>query len=287
MGDPGSVDRNRGFRLIMRSVSTHSPALDWPTVIAIAAIAISLNVAFHEGVHALACIAISGDLQEFSALHVDCVTASAWQQKIVAGSASVANLILGTLLWLLLRRRPPVSAEGRFSLWLLMLMSWLYGAGYWMFSGAANAGDWAAVIAGLEPHWLWRLAIFLAGTALFVLFVWLALRELGRFFGGGTPEQLRPAVRLGLAAYFTAGLVVLLAGLFNPHGLLGGPAVYGFVAALGALSPLLWMMLWFRSDSFPKLAAPPFVIERRWSLIALAGLAVFLYTVVLGRSLTF
>lgn len=266
---------------------TRSPTLDWLMVVAIAAIAISLTVAFHEGVHALACVAAGGDLLEYSALHVDCTTSAAWQTRMVAGSASVANLILGTLIWLLLSRRPPVSAEARFSLWLLMLMNWLYGTGYWMFSGAANIGDWAAVIAGLEPHWLWRLVMFTAGTTLFVFFVWLALRELGRFFGGRTPDEIRPAVRLGLAAYFTAGLVVLLAGLFNPRGLLGGPAVYGLIAALGALSPLLWMMLWFRADSFPKLAAPPLVIERRWSLIAFAGLAVFLYVVVLGRSLTF
>jgi hypothetical protein len=38
------------------AVSVRKPVVDWLTVVAIAAIAISFTVAFHEGVHAFACL---------------------------------------------------------------------------------------------------------------------------------------------------------------------------------------------------------------------------------------
>lgn len=270
-----------------QTTATNQPVLDWLTVVAIAAIATSLNVAFHEGVHALTCIGVGGDLQEYSALHVACDTLQVWQGKLVAGSASIANLILGTICWLLLSRLRQASSSMRFFLWLFMLMNWLYGAGYWLFSGIANIGDWAVVIEGWEPHWLWRLGMLLLGGSLFILFVWLALHQLGKFIGGTPPEQIKRASKLGFLAYFTAGLIALLAGLFNPHGLSGLPAVAGLAASLGALSPLLWMMQWFQAKSFPKAAGPPLEIQRNWSLIALAAVTAFIYVVVLGRTLYF
>jgi len=265
--------------------STQRPALDWLTVVAIAAIAISLNVAFHEGVHALACVSLGSDLQEYSALHVTCQHAGVWQSKVEAGSAPLANLLLGTIAWRLLRRvRRPSS---RVLVWLFMLMNWLYGAGYWMFSGVANIGDWAVVIKGWQPPWLWRIALLLIGTPLFFFFVWLALRELGKFIGGTVPEQISRAAKIGFLAYVTSALVILLAGLFNPYGIWGLPAIAGLSAVLGALSPLLWMMQWFRAKGFVKLAGPPLEIQRNWRLIALSAAVVFVYVFVLGRTLYF
>ncbi len=267
---------------------SHPAELDWLTAVAIAAIAISLNVAFHEGVHAATCLLVGGDLLEFSALHVDCRATADWQSRVVAGSASIANLLLGTLIWRLLSRlRNRVDTSRLFFLWLFMLMNWLYGAGYWMLSGAANLGDWAVVIAGWEPHLLWRGLLFVAGALLFVYFVWLALHELGQFLGGSAPEQLSRAAKLGILTYITSALVILAAGWFNPYGILGLPSVAGAAAVLGALSPLLWMMQWLKARSFPKPAGPPLTIPRSWSLVGLGGLAVILYAVVLGRTLYF
>lgn len=270
-----------------QTAAIRTPMIDWLTVFAITAIAISFNVAFHEGVHALACVSLGGDLREFSALHVDCNYASDWSAKVGAGSASIANLILGTACWLYLKGMRQQGTASQLFLWLFMLMNWLYGAGYWLFSGAANIGDWAVVIEGWEPHWLWRVILLLAGASLFVLAVWLALRELGRFIGGKAPEQTSRTVKLGVVAYLTSGLIIFLAGLFNPYGILGLPAVAGLIAALGALSPLLWMMWWFRARTFKKAARPPLAISRSWGLITLAGLVVFLYVFVLGRALSF
>jgi hypothetical protein len=263
------------------------PITDWLTVAAIAGLASSLNVAFHEGVHAVTCLAAGGDLQEYSALHVLCEAGSPSAEKIVAGSASIANLIAGTLLWLILRRVRTSSGRLLYFLWLLMLVNWLYGAGYWTFSGIGNIGDWAVVIDGWEPHWLWRIGMAVAGAALFMGFVWLALCEWGKLVGGGAGEQIGRSSRICLISYFASVGVVLLAGLFNPYGFFSLPVTAGLLAALGALSPLLWMMQWFKAESFAKLEKPPLEIERSWAVVGVAGAVIFVYAFILGRTLEF
>ena len=65
---------------------------DWLTIMAIAAISLSLTTTLHEGVHALVCIAVGGDLREYSALHVLCESPSPTHAKFVAGSASLVNM---------------------------------------------------------------------------------------------------------------------------------------------------------------------------------------------------
>ena len=82
--------------------------IDLLTTIAIAALAASLTVGYHEGLHALACLAVGGDLHEYSAHHVDCTASDRTDERIVAGSASIGNLLLGAatfmlVVWLALR----------------------------------------------------------------------------------------------------------------------------------------------------------------------------------------
>ncbi len=261
------------------------PAADWLTVAAIAAIAISLNVAFHEGVHALTCLITGGDLQIYSALAVLCETTTATQEKVTAGSASIANLIAGMIIWLYLRRSRSHPPARQYFLWLFMLMNWLYGAGYWLFSGVANIGDWAVVIDGWEPAVVWRIIMSIIGGLTFMLAVWLALRLFGQLIGGEPGEQIGRANRLAIISYVTAGVVVILAGLFFPEGLISLPATAGIIAVLGALSPLLWMMQWFRAGMFSKVAKEALVIERQTGIIAIAIIVVIVYAFILGRGL--
>ncbi|HRJ43266.1 MAG TPA: hypothetical protein PL105_15380 [Caldilineaceae bacterium] len=263
------------------------PVVDWLTAVALAAMAISLTIAFHEGVHALTCVAFGGDLQEYSALHVSCELNIPWQEKVKAGSASVANLILGFIFLVLLRRSHQQSTERQFFFWLFMLTNWLNGAGYWMLSGVGNFGDWANVIAGWQPLWLWRLVMALGGTGVYAFLVWLALRELGKIIGGDANEQIGRAVRLGLIGYGSAVLVILLAGLFNPYGMASSPVVGGTMAVVFGLSPLLWMMQWFRAASFAKPPRPALEIHRKWGWVVTGGVVVLLYIFVLGPTLYF
>lgn len=268
---------------------SHKAIIDWPTTIAIAAVAVSLTIAFHEGIHALTCVIFGGDLQEYSALHVSCdrLAMPIWQSKMISGSASVANLIMGGVFLILLRRSRHQSSERQFFFWLFMSVNWFNGAGYWAFSGVANVGDWANVIVGWEPHLLWRILMTVVGFGSFMYFVWVALKELGKIIGGSPDEQIGRASKLGLISYATAGGVVLLAGIFHPAGMGSLAVVAGLMAVLGGLSPLAWMAQWFRSKSFVKLEKRPLEIHRQWSWIAAAGIAVFVYAFILGRTIYF
>jgi hypothetical protein len=269
------------------AASVRKPIVDWLTVAAIAAIAISFNVALHEGVHALTCLAVGGDLQEYSALYESCVTITESQEKIVAGGAPTFNLIAGLLLWIFLRKSRKQASDTWFFLWLFMLMNWCYGAGYFILSGIANVGDWAVVVHGWEPIWLWRVLMAIGGTLFFIFFLRLALQEFGRMIGGEADEQISRANRLFTLSYVTSFVVVLLAGFFCPYGLLSLPVMAGLFAVLGALSPLLWMMRWFRTKNFVKLVKEPLEIHRKWQWVVTAVVVVFTYAFVLGRTLYF
>ena len=91
--------------------SSSKITIDWLTVIAIAAIAVSLTIAFHEGIHTLSCMVVGGDVLEYSALHADCSDAGSWQDKVISGSASISNLILGVVCLLLLRKSRQKSPD--------------------------------------------------------------------------------------------------------------------------------------------------------------------------------
>jgi hypothetical protein len=260
-------------------VTPASERTHWPTVAAAAGLAAVLNVLFHEGMHALVAMSVGAQVRQFSSLFVDAVTTAPWQARIIAGSASVANLWAGTVLWLVLRGARNGSVTGRWFLWLLMLMNWLYGAGYWMFSGAAGVGDWADVIQGWPGADAWRIGMFVAGSVLFMVFVWQALREFGRIAA--------PAAGPAAVSWITAAAVVAGAGAFCPYGWASTPVTAGLAASLGALSPLLWMMSWMRARMFVKVATEPLVIRRSWPLVGVAAAAVIVFCVVLGRSITF
>ncbi|HEX7070430.1 MAG TPA: hypothetical protein VF190_06480 [Rhodothermales bacterium] len=273
---------------IAQPASITRPAVDALTTVAIASVAISLVQILHEGTHAAACVAVGAGIREMSALHVSCHAAVVWQSKLVSASASIVNFIVGTLAFVLLRRRRGWSSEMTFFVWLFFLMNWLAAGGYWMFSGVGNVGDWAYVIDGWSPHWLWRLGMAVAGAAVYMALVWTALRVLGTIIGGADPdEQIRRAVRLGLYAYVTVFGVIFVAGMFNSYGITGLPALAALALALGGMSPLLWMMQWFRSKGFVKTPGEPLSIRRRWAWVIAGVAAVLVYVVLLGPTIHF
>jgi hypothetical protein len=263
------------------------PVVDLLTVVAIAAIAISLNVAFHEGVHALACLAVGGSLKAYSALYASCDNSTVLQGKIVAGSAPTFNLIAGTLVWIFLRNSREITSETRLFLWLFMLMNWLYGAGYFILSGIVNIGDWTVVIEGWESIWLWRVVMTIAGTLLYIILVWLAFQQFGRMIGGDDYERTLRAKKICTVSYLTSFVVVLFAGCFCPYGLLSLPVTAGLTAVLGALSPLIWMMRWFKTNNVVKPAREALEIHRKWQWLGGSAIVVFTYVFILGRTLYF
>ncbi len=261
---------------------------DWLTTIAIAAIAICITQIIHEGLHLLTCIVVGSELQEFSALHVMHESKTELQSKLISGSASIVNIIVAGITLLLLRRYRQRTPEYQYFLWLFMVMNGLLGTGYWLFSGVANVGDWAYVIEGWTPHWLWRLVMAIIGLVSYTFVVWFSLHEFGKIIGGNDEKmQIRRATRLGLISYITVFLVILLAGLFNPHGITGLPAVAALLLALGGMSPLLWMTQWFQAKMFKKIPNEPLEINRRWNWIIVGIIITVAYSFILGRGMVF
>jgi hypothetical protein len=270
-----------------QSTAIQKPVFNWLTVVSIAAIAISFTVGFHEGVHALTCLTVGGQLLEYSALYESCDSSTVFQAKMVAGSAPTFNLLAGIALWLILRRTKKLSPNIWLFIWLFMLMNWCYGAGYFIFSGIANIGDWAVVINGWEPSWMWRTLMVLIGIMLYILFVRLALNEIGKVIGGKSDDHFQQANRLFILSYLTSFAVVLSAGFFCPYGFFSLPVTAGLAAVLGALSPLLWMVRWFRTDSITKLEKEPLTIDHNWIWPGAAVFVVFMYVFILGRTFYF
>ena len=67
--------------------------------------------------------------------------------------------------WIALRSATDGSVRLRFFLLTSFALNLFAGTGYFFFSGVTNFGDWAAVIAGLHAHWLWRALLVVAGMA--------------------------------------------------------------------------------------------------------------------------
>jgi hypothetical protein len=261
----------------------------WLTVASIAIIAVTLTVGLHEGAHAATC-AVLGNLEEFSALHVQCAetTMSSSDIRVVAASGVVANFVLGTLAARWLGRSRSRSASVRFGMWLFAFANWAYASGYFLFSGLGGVGDLATVTDGWGPTSLVRTGLVTIGLVGFSAAVWFSLRALGTIVGGETPAEQVRSVRSLLAVTFTFFVVtVAFAGALNSHGITGLPSVAGVLAVAGATSPLLWMPQALQAKTFRKLRGPTLRVDRQPAAMVLAVICLVVYLGVLGPTVVF
>ena len=148
---------------------------DWLTVAAIAVVVHALSAFLHEGLgHGGTCIAVGctphlvttmqfqGDEASLSKLGVDAISAG----------GSVVNLIAAAIAILFLRRHRGPARTGWFFLWLFATVNLLAAAGYPLYSGLANIGDWANIVRGRQPAWLWHVVLAVIGA----LSYWFATR---------------------------------------------------------------------------------------------------------------
>ena len=84
-------------------------------------------------------------------------------------------------------------------------------------SGILNIGNWAAVIWGLQPHWMWRLGLVLLGVASYYASMMLVAVELKPF--QHKDDHSRRLRVLCWTPYFADGILAGLGSLFNPFGL--------------------------------------------------------------------
>jgi hypothetical protein len=268
-----------------QSTNATTPGFAYPdrwTVIAIAIVATVCSDLIHEGIgHGGACLLTGGRTLVLSTVHFDCRGGGI----VVAAGGTIANLIAGVIFWFA-SRQVRHATRLRYFLWLSMTLNLLGAGGYFLFSGVGNIGDWADVIQGQQPAWLWRVGITLLGVLSYLLFVWIALLEMRPFLGEDRVARVRRARSLTLTPYLTDGILSCTAGLFNPVGMIL-VAISAAAASFGGASALAWMPEWLHGTRIPnsEFQMPPLARSRVWIFSATVVALVFIF--VLGRGLRF
>ena len=202
----------------------------------------------------------------------------------IPAAGGIANAVVGLLSVLALRllRRP--GAHVRYFLTLVVAFNLLFAAGYPAYSGIATIGDWAAVISGLSPAWLWRVLLIAFSVISYYLSLQLLAVELRPFCGSNAPEALARLRRISLIPFLAALAAAGLGGALNPAGWM-----VMFTAALPSAAAAFGLTV---LDHFPNARmggspVPAGAITRSLGWI-LAGIAVLAFFVaVLGPGIRF
>jgi len=251
---------------------------DRATLIAISALACILQDVLHEGLG-------HGVTAWLSGAHRVTMSTVALQSDIetrwISANGTLINLFFAAIFWLLLLRPQRYKPATLYFLLLAMMGNLFTGTGYFLFSGVANFGDWAAVIRGLQPHWLWRLGLVVLGAGSYYGSMLVVASKLREFHGQDeSPQRLR---QLCWTPYFTDGVLAALAGLLNPAGLFyviasALPSTLGANAGLLSLPSLIGK--WPRSEESTE------AIPRSVGWIAAAAAVSLVFIFLLGRGIT-
>ena len=249
------------------------------TVMAISALACVLQDVLHEGLG-------HGVTAWLSGAHRLVISTVALQSDIgtrwISANGTLVNLLFGAIFWLLLLRPQRYRPATRYFLVLAMAGNLFTGTGYFLFSGVFNFGDWAAVIQGFEPHWMWQLVLVVVGAASYYASMLMVAAKLKPFRGQHDPSR-RLRV-LCWTPYFTEGILAGLGGLLNPLGLFYVIAS-ALPSSLGANAGLMSLPFMMRqgNGSEEQQVRP---LRRSIAWIATAAVGSLLFILVLGRGLT-
>lgn len=249
------------------------------TLVAISVLACVLQDVLHEGLGHAVTAWLSG------AHHVT-ISTVAMQSDIetrwISASGTLVNLVFAGAFWLLLRNRRRYPPALRYFLVLAMMGNLFTGTGYFLFSGIANFGDWAAVIHGLQPYWLWRVVLIVLGAVSYYASMLLVAAELRPFRVPG--EGWRRIRNLSWTPYFTDGVLAGVAGLPNPAGLFYVIAS-ALPSTLGANAGLLSLPSIMRGQNVES-AEPVAPVRRNLPWIITGAVVALLFIVVLGRGIS-
>ncbi|MGA8030413.1 MAG: hypothetical protein WB992_25000 [Bryobacteraceae bacterium] len=249
------------------------------TLIAISALAYILQDVLHEGLgHGVTAWLMGAHRLTISTVALQSDIDRRW----ISANGTLVNLLFGAIFWLVLRRARAYRPATRYFLVLAMAGNLFTGTGYFFFSGVANFGDWAAVIRGMQPYWLWRVGLVALGVASYYASMLLVGAELQAF---RDREIHSGRIReVSWTPYFTEGALAAVSGLFNPAGLFyviasALPSTLG--ANAGLLSMPVMMRQWGRREE--EQAGP---VGRSMAWIAPSAIASLLFIFVVGRGIT-
>jgi hypothetical protein len=194
--------------------------------------------------------------------------------------ADSVSLAAALVFWWALRSAKNAGMSIRYFLLITCAFNLFTGTGYFFFSGVTNFGDWAAVISGLYPHWLWRALVVVGGTATYDTAVRVVGIGLVRYVGVPRDQHTRLR-KLTIVPYVAALLLSSVAGLLNPIGiqLLWQSAL---PATAGGQSGLLWLPYYIPRGTAPQRTSEQ--LGRRY--VWMAAILAFVYVLVLGRGIT-
>jgi hypothetical protein len=258
--------------------------LDLPTIVAISALAYAAANLVHEGLgHGGAALLLGARPTMLNAIFFSYDEASATDgvRRAISAAGSIVNVIVGLPLVAVLRSRIPLPSSGRYFLWLFCAVNLLTAFGYLLFSGVGNIGDWARVVGGARPAWLFRLALVVPGALLyFVVAPRLLMPALDPFLGRDPEARVARARRLSLVPYFAGAATLIVAGLPNPLGM-KVVLISAAAASLGGTSLLSWYPATPRTPS--RFATdPPLGVARSIIWIIAAAIAMVFFVLVLG-----
>jgi hypothetical protein len=261
------------------SASVASARDDRLTLIAISALAYILPDVLHEGLG-------HGVTAWLSGAHRVTMSTVALQSDIetrwISANGTLVNLLFAAIFWVLLLKPRRYRPATRYFLVLTMAGNLFTSTGYFFFSGVFNFGDWAAVIRGWQPHWMWQLGLVVLGVASYYASMLVVAAKLNQFQPKGeTSRRLRVLCWL---PYFTEGILAGLGGLLNPAGLFYviASALPSTLGANAGLLSLPGMMRGWRPGEEEQVGA----VRRSAAWIATATVASLLFIFVLGRGIT-
>jgi hypothetical protein len=256
--------------------------LDPFTVGAIGILAYMLGNVLHEGLgHGGACLLVAGKPLALSSVYFECSADS----RFVMAAGTLMNLLAGALFFALGRFTGRSHPRWKYFFWIAMTVNLFTGTGYFVFSGIAGIGDWAAFIQGLGPQWLWRIGLTLLGAALYLLAARISLFELRPLIGSDTKQRYQCAIRLSAIPYFAGGILMCLAGALNPRGMIL-ILISAAASTFGGTSGSMWATDWIKRGTLipTRAKADPVPIQRSWPLIFAACAVAIAFMSVLGSS---
>lgn len=263
----------------MSMSNPETPRVDLWTLVGLVLLLLPLLTMAHELLgHAFACVASGHRPSELGAYYVECPGTGPWSRRIVSMAGTGVDVLLALLAlvaWHHVTRPLP-----RLVWWIVFTVKGMVAAGYWMFSGVSNLGDWGPAAGGgigpLPWPWMWRALMFAVGLCIYIAVVRHAIRMLIAMVGGG--EQARATKRnIAMTIYLLGGVSAVLVSLFNPLGI-AITLMSAVASSFGGTAGLFNVAYSRRCDEKPR----DFVIGRHSGLVVTGVLMTIAFAAVLG-----
>lgn len=266
----------------MDAVKPATPRVDPWTLTGLVLLLLPLLTMAHEVAgHALTCVATGHVPVEIGAYYVECPGTDSWARRLVAMAGTGMDVVLTVVAligWYRVRR--PLF---RLVLWMVFTVKGMVAAGYWMFSGVSNLGDWGPALGGgigpLPWPWLWRAVLFAVGLCVYIAVTRQAIGMLAAMLGGGQTAW-RVQRRIAMTIYLVGGVSALLVSLVNPLGIV--ITLISAVASSFGGTAGLFNVAYARQRDEP---AQGFVIGRHNVIVVAGVLMTVAFAAVLGPTL--